>query len=94
MSNLSELFKKQSKKILNVYCTAGFPKLDSTLEVMQSLQANGANIIELGMPYSDPLADGEVIQSSSIKAIANGMTIDMLFSQLTTMRKAYTSQLY
>ena len=88
MSNLSELFKKQSKKILNVYCTAGFPKLDSTLEVMQSLQANGANIIELGMPYSDPLADGEVIQSSSIKAIANGMTIDMLFSQLTTMRKS------
>lgn len=88
MSRLSELFKNQNERVLNVYCTAGFPQLNSTLQVMESLQANGANIIELGMPYSDPLADGEVIQSSGNLALANGMTIDTLFEQLTNMRKA------
>lgn len=87
MSRLSELFIKQNERVLNVYCTAGFPQLNSTLKVMKSLQDNGANIIELGMPYSDPLADGEVIQSSGNVAIANGMTIDTLFEQLTAMRK-------
>ena len=54
--------------ILNVYCTAGYPQLDSTVGVMKCLQANGADLIELGMPYSDPLADGPVIQASSTKA--------------------------
>ena len=88
MSRLSELFKNQNERVLNVYCTAGFPHLNSTLQVMECLQANGANIIELGMPYSDPLADGEVIQSSGNVALANGMTIDTLFEQLTNMRKA------
>ena len=88
MSRLSELFKKQNKRVLNVYCTAGFPQLNSTLQVMESLQANGANIIELGMPYSDPLADGEVIQSSGNVAVANGMTIETLFEQLSTMRNS------
>ncbi len=87
MSRLSELFIKQNERVLNVYCTAGFPQLNSTLKVMKSLQDNGANISELGMPYSDPLADGEVIQSSGNVAIANGMTIDTLFEQLTAMRK-------
>ena len=86
MSRLTELFQKQNERVLNVYCTAGFPQLNSTIQVMESLQANGVNIIELGMPYSDPLADGEVIQSSGNVAIANGMTIDSLFEQLTTMR--------
>ena len=87
MSRLKELFQQQSTRVLNVYCTAGYPKLNSTLEVMTSLQSNGANIIELGMPYSDPLADGEVIQSSGNVAIANGMTIDTLFEQLNNMRQ-------
>ena len=71
---------------LNVYCTAGFPYLDSTLPVMQALQSNGIDLIELGMPYSDPLADGPVIQESSSKAIANGMTLSLLFDQLKDMR--------
>lgn len=71
---------------LNVYCTAGFPHLDSTLPIMQALQANGADLIELGMPYSDPLADGPVIQESSSAAIANGMTMEVLFEQLKDMR--------
>lgn len=87
MSRLSNLFVSQKSKVLNVYCTAGYPHLQSTMEVMQSLQKNGANIIELGMPYSDPLADGEVIQQSSHIALENGMTISVLFEQLKDMRK-------
>jgi tryptophan synthase alpha chain len=58
------------------------------MEVMKTLATNGVDIIELGMPYSDPLADGPVIQQSSLKALANGMTIELLFSQLQEMRKA------
>ena len=88
MSNLDLVFKEKSKRILNVYCTAGYPALDSTMKVMASLQKNGADIIELGMPYSDPLADGEVIQVSSMKALANGMNIAVLFDQIKDMRKS------
>jgi tryptophan synthase alpha chain len=87
MSRLVDLFKEKNARVLNVYCTAGYPHFNSTLEVMGSLQKNGANIIELGMPYSDPLADGEVIQNSSLIALGNGMTIDALFEQLATMRQ-------
>ena len=72
---------------MNVYCTAGFPELNSTLTVMQALELNGANIIELGMPYSDPLADGPVIQASGNIALANGMSIAVLFEQLKDLRK-------
>ena len=88
MSKLELVFKEKSKRVLNVYCTAGYPSLDSTMKVMTSLQKNGADIIELGMPYSDPLADGEVIQVSSIKALANGMNIAVLFDQIKDMRKS------
>lgn len=84
---LQELFNKKENNILNIYCTAGFPKLNDTLPIMQALQANGVDIIELGMPYSDPLADGEVIQRSSNIAIANGMTVQELFAQMKNMRK-------
>ena len=90
MSKLDLVFKEKSKRILNVYCTAGYPALDSTMKVMASLQKNGADIIELGMPYSDPLADGEVIQVSSMKALANGMNIAVLFEQIKDMRKSIT----
>ncbi|MSQ38490.1 MAG: tryptophan synthase subunit alpha [Chitinophagaceae bacterium] len=90
MSKLELVFKEKSKRILNVYCTAGYPSLDSTMKVMASLQKNGADIIELGMPYSDPLADGEVIQVSSMKALANGMNIAVLFEQIKDMRKSIT----
>jgi tryptophan synthase alpha chain len=88
MSKLELVFKQKSKRILNVYCTAGYPALDSTMKVMASLQKNGADIIELGMPYSDPLADGEVIQVSSMKALENGMNIAVLFEQIQDMRKS------
>lgn len=86
MSRLKEIFQKRANKILNVYFTAGYPQLNSTIEVMKALQENGADIIELGIPYSDPLADGPTIQASSTKAIANGMTIKKLFGQLKDFR--------
>ncbi len=88
MSRLKDLFNKKTNKVLNVYCTAGFPQLNSTIEVMKALQEHGADMIELGVPYSDPLADGPTIQASSTKAIANGMTIKKLFEQLKDFRKS------
>jgi len=87
MSRITDLFRRKNKRVLNVYCTAGYPQLNSTLEVMKALQDNGADMIELGMPYSDPLADGPVIQASSMKALENGMTIAILFEQLKDLRK-------
>lgn len=86
MNRIEKLFSTKNKNILNVYCTAGFPRLNSTLEVMKALQDNGADLIELGMPYSDPLADGPVIQASGSKALENGMTIAQLFAQLKGFR--------
>jgi len=87
MSRIEEVFKKNPGKILSVYCTAGFPRLNDTLIVMRALEQNGADMIELGMPYSDPLADGPVIQASSTIALQNGMTIKKLFEQLKDFRK-------
>lgn len=87
MSRIEALFQRKKEKILNVYCTAGYPQPDSTLKIMKALQENGADMIELGMPYSDPLADGPVIQHSSGIALSNGMTIKKLFEQLTDFRK-------
>jgi tryptophan synthase alpha chain len=88
MSSIQQLFASGRKRILNVYCTAGYPQLSSTLPVMQALQDNGADLIELGMPYSDPLADGPVIQASGSQALANGMSIATLFGQLKDFRKS------
>jgi tryptophan synthase alpha chain len=87
MSRITELFERKKERVLNVYCTAGYPQLNSTLEVMKALQNSGADLIELGMPYSDPLADGPVIQASSATALQNGMTIAKLFEQLRDFRK-------
>jgi len=87
MSRIQQLFERKKDHVLNVYCTAGFPQLESTVPVMKALQENGADLIELGMPYSDPLADGPVIQASSMIALHNGMTIKTLFSQLRDFRK-------
>jgi tryptophan synthase alpha chain len=86
MSRIKELFRKKPGRILNVYCTAGYPQLESTLPLIKALHDNGADMIELGMPYSDPLADGPVIQHSSTIALQNGMTIKKLFEQLKDFR--------
>ncbi|HQR93431.1 MAG TPA: tryptophan synthase subunit alpha [Sediminibacterium sp.] len=87
MSRLANLFASKQKNILNVYCTAGYPHLNSTIDMIATLSENGVDIIELGMPYSDPLADGPVIQQSGNIALANGMTIAVLFDQLKTLRQ-------
>ena len=87
MTRIQSLFAQKQEKILSIYCTAGFPQLDSTLKVMQALQENGADLIELGMPYSDPLADGPIIQESNTIALHNGMNLSLLFDQLRDMRK-------
>jgi len=90
MSRITNLFKKKNQEVLNIYCTAGYPQPDSTWKVMKALQDSGADMIELGMPYSDPLADGPIIQASSTIAIANGMTIARLFEQLERFREEIT----
>jgi len=86
MKRIQKLFQKKTKNVLNVYFTAGYPQINSTLTVMKALQENGVDLIELGMPYSDPLADGPVIQASGSRALENGMTIEVLFEQLTGFR--------
>jgi tryptophan synthase alpha chain len=86
-NRIDQLFAKKPNGVLNIYCTAGFPELNSTLPIMKSLQDAGADIIELGMPFSDPLADGPVIQDSSTLALKNGMSIPVLFQQLEGFRK-------
>src|SRR5215471_10081232 len=91
MKRIDELFKKKKEKVLSVYCTAGFPNLQDTLPVMAALQENGVDMIELGMPYSDPLADGPVIQHSSTVALQNGMTIKKLFEQLKDFRRPHST---
>jgi tryptophan synthase alpha chain len=90
MNRIEKLFQNPplgDRGILSVYCTAGFPQLEDTLSVMKALQENGADMIELGIPYSDPLADGPVIQHSSSIALQNGMTIKKLLGQLKDFRK-------
>ena len=87
MSRIKTLFDRKGGRILNVYCTAGFPELDSTMPVVKALEAAGVDMVEIGIPYSDPLADGPVIQASSSRALKNGMTIHKLFEQLEDLRK-------
>jgi tryptophan synthase alpha chain len=87
MSRIAELFKKKNKRVLNVYCTAGYPKPDSTIKILKAMETYGADLVELGMPYSDPLADGPVIQASSTIALQTGMTLKTLFTQLKDLRK-------
>lgn len=86
MNRLEQIFTEKQSNILNVYCTAGYPKKDSTTQVIEALQNCGADIIELGIPYSDPIADGPVIQQSNMQALENGMSIPLLFEQLKNIR--------
>ena len=86
MNKLDAVFKSGKKNLLNIYCTAGYPQLNSTGEVILALQNNGVDMIEIGMPYSDPVADGPVIQESNMKALANGMHLTLLFQQLQALK--------
>lgn len=78
---------QEEKKLLSIYFTAGFPSLNDTVTLIENLEKNGVNMIEIGLPFSDPLADGPTIQESSTKALQNGMTTQMLFEQLKDIRK-------
>jgi tryptophan synthase alpha chain len=83
---IKELFRSREKNILSIYFTAGFPEINDTLTILDELQKSGADMIEIGMPFSDPLADGSTIQHSSEKALKNGMTLKFLFKQLEKRR--------
>ena len=76
-----------NKKLLSIYFTAGFPNLNDTVSIIKELEKNGVDMIEIGLPFSDPLADGPTIQESSTIAIENGMTTSLLFEQLKDIRK-------
>ena len=82
MNRIKKLFSDKRKNIVSIYFTAGFPQLNDTNTILNALQKHGADMVEIGMPYSDPLADGPVIQHSSMKALHNGMSIKLLFEQL------------
>ncbi|MCH2046786.1 MAG: tryptophan synthase subunit alpha, partial [Saprospiraceae bacterium] len=86
MNRLTNLFERKKRDILNIYFTAGYPNLNDTLVILKRLEELGVDMVEIGMPYSDPLADGATIQQTSQLALKNGMTLDILFEQLATMR--------
>ncbi len=86
MNRIDQLFIENSKEILSVYLTAGFPGLNDTPALLRALQDNGCDMVEIGIPFSDPLADGPVIQQSSHQALENGMNLKLLFSQLAGIR--------
>jgi tryptophan synthase alpha chain len=90
MDALLELFSKvkrsNGKKILSIYMVAGFPKLDSTIEILKLLEEEGVDLVELGFPYSDPVADGPAIQAAHTQALANGMSLKLLLEQLSELR--------
>ena len=83
---LTELFQTKKQNVLSVYYTAGYPQLNDTVRIAEYLEQAGADVIEIGMPYSDPLADGPTIQQSGTQALNNGMTISTLFDQLQNIR--------
>jgi tryptophan synthase alpha chain len=87
MNRLHNLFKNRTNNLLSIYFTAGYPKLNSTVAIAEALEKSGADFLEIGFPYSDPLADGPTIQHSSEKALENGMTLQVLFEQLKDLRK-------
>jgi tryptophan synthase alpha chain len=78
---------QENKKLLSIYFTAGFPHLNDTVEILEELEKSGVDMVEIGLPFSDPLADGPTIQQSSTQALENGMTTEVLFNQLKDIRK-------
>ncbi|WP_031527776.1 tryptophan synthase subunit alpha [Dyadobacter crusticola] len=93
MNRITALFQQEQPNgdgLLNVYFTAGFPELNDTMRVLQALQDGGVDLVEIGMPYSDPVADGETIQKSNDRALENGMSVRILFDSLKNMREKIT----
>ena len=86
MNRINQIFKRK-ENLLSIYFTAGFPRIDDTVKIIKELDKSQVDIIEIGLPFSDPLADGPTIQKSSEKALSNGMTTNLLFDQLKDLRK-------
>ena len=86
MNRIDQKFQ-EDKKLLSIYFSAGHPNLEDTVPILKKLQAAGVDMVEIGLPFSDPLADGPTIQESSTKALRNGMTTEKLFSQLENIRE-------
>ena len=86
-NKINQLFQNKKENILSIYITAGFPTLSDTVSIVETLQKNGVDLVEIGIPFSDPMADGIVIQQSSQTALKNGMSIRTLFEQLTNIRE-------
>ena len=86
MNRIDTLFEKKPEKIISVFLTSGFPRLESTVEIIKELHSKGIDMVEIGIPFSDPLADGPVIQASSTKAIENGITLEKILEQVTEAR--------
>ena len=87
VDTIKNTIKEKAGNTLNVYFTAGFPHLESTAKIIRNLSDNGVDLIELGLPYSDPLADGTTIQDSSQKALKNGISLDLIFNQVEEARQ-------
>jgi tryptophan synthase alpha chain len=90
MNRLNQLFQTKKANLLSIYYTAGYPTLDITVDIAEALEKAGADFLEIGFPYSDPVADGPTIQHSSQTALDNGMTLHVLFEQLKDLRKRVT----
>ena len=86
MNRIHTLFNTKKERVLSIYFTAGFPELESTMEIMEAIQGGGADIIEIGVPYSDPVADGPTIQDSNMIALENGISLKKIFEQLKGFR--------
>lgn len=87
MNRIKQLFDQKKKDILSIYFTAGYPQLNDTCGIISQLEDNGIDLIEIGIPFSDPMADGPTIQASGTIALRNGMTLRILFDQLADIRK-------
>jgi tryptophan synthase alpha chain len=87
MSRINQLFEQKKNNVVSIYFTAGYPNLDDTVDIAEALEKAGADMLEIGFPYSDPVADGPVIQASSKQALENGMDLHVLFEQLKGLRQ-------
>ncbi len=93
MNRINQLFQTKSSGLLDIYFCAGYPHLESTVPTLEALQKGGIDMVEIGIPFSDPMADGPVIQSAATQALKNGMTLKVLFEQLKDIRKSVTMPL-
>jgi len=87
MSTLKKVLETKKEGLLNIYCTAGYPQLNDLPTIVNALHDAGVDMVEIGIPYSDPIADGETIQQSNAVALKNGITIDLIFEQLKQCNK-------